>query len=264
MHLASDSVRAAKDVRRGEQMTITDRIQETLVRLADDLRGRGVSKLPPERDLATRLGTSRSTVRKALDALEADGVIRRVKGRSGGAYLADVPARTGFESPLGRRLSRDLNTVQGVPEMLHAQGFEEGTRVLSAELAHPTPQIREILHIPHGSQIVSLLRVRYADGDTLSLERMYLRASHRILDCDLHSIYATLHGRFGVKITTTLETIEIANTTESTASLLDQPAHTGLLRLERIGYDQANTPVEYSIDLFRADRTRLQVRTAAS
>jgi GntR family transcriptional regulator len=34
-----------------------------------------------------------------------------------------------------------------------------------------------------------------------------------------------------------------------------------VLKLERTGYDQHGRPIEYSVDLFRADRTRLQVRS---
>jgi GntR family transcriptional regulator len=247
-----------------EPITRADRTRIVLARLAEDLRGRGASKLPPERDLATRLGTSRSTVRKALEALEADGAIHRVKGRAGGAYLTrTVHAPSGFESALSRRLLRDLNTVQGVPEMLHAQGFEESTRVLSAELTAPTPQVSRLLRIPPSEPVVSLLRVRYADGDTLSLERMYLRDAAPILRSDLHSIYVTLRRDFGVSISATEEAIELSSATESTAALLDQPVSAGLFRLERLGFDQSGTPVEYSIDLFRADRTRLHVRSGA-
>lgn len=244
-----------------EPTTRADHVLVVLRRLAGELRTRGATKLPPERELAERLAASRSTVRRALEALEADGTIRRVRGRAGGAYLTGTTAASGFESPDGRRLLRDLNTVQGVPEMLHAQGFEEGTRVVSAALTTPTPQVRKVLRLAPGERVVSLLRVRYADGDTLSLERMYLRGAEAILRSDLHSIYATLRRDFGVSISTTVEAIELSNTTAATAALLDQPVSTGLLRLERLGFDQSGTPMEYSIDLFRADRTRLQVRT---
>ncbi|MEL7544045.1 MAG: FadR/GntR family transcriptional regulator [Pseudomonadota bacterium] len=37
-------------------------------------------KLPPERDLATSFGSARSTIRKALDQLEIDGLVRRRVG----------------------------------------------------------------------------------------------------------------------------------------------------------------------------------------
>ena len=44
-------------------------------------------RLPPERELAEKLGVSRSTVREALRVLEIAGVLRLQKGASGGAFV---------------------------------------------------------------------------------------------------------------------------------------------------------------------------------
>jgi GntR family transcriptional repressor for pyruvate dehydrogenase complex len=44
-------------------------------------------KLPAEREFAEQLGVSRTAVREALRALEADGIIQLQKGVSGGAFI---------------------------------------------------------------------------------------------------------------------------------------------------------------------------------
>lgn len=63
-------------------------------------------KLPPERHLSDELGLSRATLRKALDALERDGVIWRHVGK--GTFITDGSAPRGPTSAmveLGRQLT---------------------------------------------------------------------------------------------------------------------------------------------------------------
>ncbi|MCW2758690.1 MAG: FadR family transcriptional regulator [Nocardioidaceae bacterium] len=62
--------------------------------LADSLRERILggefpedTSLPPERELVTQTGNSRTTVREALRILQAQGLVRIKTGRSGGAFV---------------------------------------------------------------------------------------------------------------------------------------------------------------------------------
>jgi GntR family transcriptional repressor for pyruvate dehydrogenase complex len=49
------------------------------------------ARLPAERELCTRLGISRSTLRQALTALAQSGHLHAVRGRGGGTFVADRP-----------------------------------------------------------------------------------------------------------------------------------------------------------------------------
>jgi GntR family transcriptional regulator len=240
---------------------------EALRRLADELAGRGEARMPAERILAERLGTSRTTVRKALELLEQDGTIHRVKGRAGGAFLTAVPAPEACvqaSQPYcrSRGVLRSLNTVKGIPEILAEQGFRDGTTVIRSGLVLPPPQVARALGLTAEQSAVSLLRLRHADGETLSLEQMYLRPElAAVLRTEMTSMYRTLWNRLGVRIAVVDERIEIASLAATEGALLGQPAGTPVLQLERVGYDQNNRAMEYSVDLFRADRTRLLVRS---
>ena len=238
-----------------------------LRRLADELADRGESRLPTERALAERLGTSRTTVRRALDLLAEEGTIRRVKGRNGGAYLTAVSPRDASPDEAqsfchSRSVLRSLNTVKGIPQILHEQGFHDGTTVLRSGLVRAKPETRETLAVSGDESVVSLLRLRHADGETLSLEQMYLRPElAEVLRTEMTSIYRTLGSLFGIEICVADESIEIATVSDIEGRLLGLPAGTPVLKLERVGYDQHGRVVERSVDLFRADRTRLHVRT---
>lgn len=67
----------------------------------------GGGRLPPERHLSDQLGLSRATLRKALDALERDGLIWRHVGK--GTFVADgAPPKAVQPGPLvdlGRQLT---------------------------------------------------------------------------------------------------------------------------------------------------------------
>src|SRR3954464_1732251 len=87
-------------------------------RLLAALPGPG-GRVGAERELAERLGVSRSTIRAALADLERSGVIRRSRGRGGGIFVAE------------RRVGRALASIAGLPAYLRRQGFRSDARVLS-------------------------------------------------------------------------------------------------------------------------------------
>ena len=49
------------------------------------------TRLPPERELAEQLGSSRSTLRQALTTLVQSGHLKSLRGRSGGTFVSEAP-----------------------------------------------------------------------------------------------------------------------------------------------------------------------------
>jgi DNA-binding FadR family transcriptional regulator len=73
-------------------MTVDEALRALLDEGAQDGTMRPGSKLPTERDLVERLAAPRSAVRRALAALERDGVVVRHVGR--GTFLTDAVPKT--------------------------------------------------------------------------------------------------------------------------------------------------------------------------
>ena len=81
--MPSDAVALSEDQK--VVATLRDMIEEW--RLPDD------GRLPTERELAAELGTGRRCVRRALDSLEAEGLIWRKQGK--GTFAGQPPDPTG-------------------------------------------------------------------------------------------------------------------------------------------------------------------------
>ncbi|MEO5779227.1 MULTISPECIES: FadR/GntR family transcriptional regulator [Arthrobacter] len=94
-------------------------------------------KLPPERELADRLGVSRATLREALGELQAAGYLEVKRGRYGGTYISETRVP---EQPLGvLRLDpddvHDVLVFRGVIEPA-ASALAAGSNLSAAARGH--------------------------------------------------------------------------------------------------------------------------------
>lgn len=107
--------------------------EETVERLGKAIRlgllGPG-SRLPPERELATQLGISRSTLRQALTTLVQSGHLVSVRGRAGGTFVADEP-------PLASRDARPPSPQRTRAILEYRVAIEAGAALLAAERIRP-------------------------------------------------------------------------------------------------------------------------------
>lgn len=86
--------------------TLGPAAEDVRARILEDITSGALGpgeRLGAERDMSVRYGVSRSTLRLAIDALESTGHLRRVRGRTGGTFVAE------------RRVERDLTHITGCP-----------------------------------------------------------------------------------------------------------------------------------------------------
>ena len=87
------------------------------------------AKLPPERELATELRISRSTLREALTTLTQSGLLVAQRGRGGGTFVTPEPPLSGAEpEPLGEAAWSVLE---------HRVAIETGATLLACERGGP-------------------------------------------------------------------------------------------------------------------------------
>jgi GntR family transcriptional repressor for pyruvate dehydrogenase complex len=92
------------------------------------------SALPPERELAERLGVSRATLREAIAGLRSAGMVRTTRGRGGGTVVSYRPATPALGGSPGIAERRDALLDSLVYRRVVEPGacYVAATRTLSA------------------------------------------------------------------------------------------------------------------------------------
>ena len=145
--------------------------------------------LPSERELSERLRVSRATLREAMAALRAAGLVETHRGRGGGTVVTMKP-----QTPSARRAAR--TTQQQRADWLDALDFrriiEPGAaqQAASAELDEPA---RARLEAAHAAVAAATSRARHRQADSrFHLTLAALTSSVRTLEA-VTSVQASLH-----------------------------------------------------------------------
>lgn len=204
-------------------------------------------RLGSERELARRLGVTRSTLRASLSIMEHNHEIRRLIGRHGGVYVADG------------RLERNINTVESLPSIVRRQGGTLSSTVVSAVIEPASPSDVRMLELPDGAAVYSVVRLRKVDGRPLSLEASHLPASMfpMFLSRDLtEAFYALFEHEYGVRPGTVEEILEPVLSDDRESELLDVQVGTPLIKVRRIARTEGGIPFERATDAYIASRMR--------
>lgn len=120
-------------------------------------------RLPSEADLARHYGVSRETVRRALESLSAEGLLRTRRGS--GTFVADA----------GERVRFDIDLLRPWREQLLADGHVARSRLVEAgEVAHaPAEPARLIGHDAPG-RLLRGIAVQEADGVALAVTESWI------------------------------------------------------------------------------------------
>ena len=209
-------------------------------------------RLPAERELCDKWRVSRGTIRQALDALAARGLIERGVGR--GTFVASG------------KVEVRLHDVAGFTEQMARAGVEAHARVLRAAVLPAPEQVAGELELEPGAAVVRVERLRLAGRLALTLEDSWVPSGRfpGIEDLDLRgSIYALMRDLYGRVPVRVVETLEPVVAQRHSAELLGVAAGSPLMLVERTAFDSDGVAVEFAHDLHRGDLARFVVEAAA-
>ena len=203
-------------------------------------------RLPSERSLCDQLGVSRATVRRAVEALIADGLVE-ARGRA--SFVRDDAV---VEPP---------NTLMSLSEVARSRGLDATSRVLRAEVRPATIDEADAFGIAPGADLFELERLRQLDGLPISLDvnRVPLRllAGAPEIDWTSASLYDALEAAGHEPVRADYE-LEARPAGAQQAELLGLAPEAPVLFATTVAIAEDGRVVDLGRTVYRADRYRFQ------
>lgn len=205
------------------------------------------ARLPTEAELSARFGVNRHTVRRALEELSRDGLVRVEQGR--GSFVNEdvldynVEPRTRFSQWIRKHNKEPSGIVRQLREIPADQRIAAG------------------LDLRTGSRVVLLERLGFADDRPVSLSRHYFPCSR--LKGMLQALQAT------PRITEALQAVGIDDylrqqtrvtarlPTPTEAELLRMARNRPVLITENVNVDHAGTIIEFATGCYPTPRVQI-------
>ena len=206
-------------------------------------------RLPSEPQLALAHRLSRVTIRRALEGLERDGLIRRQPGA--GTFVLDNSSRKGVVGDLSNMLAH-----------LVALGRATRARLLSFSYSLPPAAVAEALKLGEGERVQHSVRVRLIDDTPFSHLTTFVpeRVGITYNEADLSSTpLLSLLERSGVIADKANQTISATLAGPEIAEVLEVEVGSPLIAMTRVVFDDHGRGVEYLQALYRPDLHSFQM-----
>jgi GntR family transcriptional regulator len=194
--------------------------------------------LPPERELATEFDVSRITVRKALDALVAEGLLTRKQGA--GTFV-------------NGRVEKQFAKLTSFSEDMMARGRKPRSEWLLRASGSVTPEESLALGLSPGAPVYRFSRIRFADDMPMAVEYSKVPGfGLASADAVEDSLYSALQAR-GNRPVRALQRLRAVLIDEDRARLLQvEPGAPGLY-IERRGFLEDGSVIEATESWYRGD-----------
>lgn len=191
--------------------------------------------IPSERELATTYGLNRMTVRNAIEALVAEGLLKRVQGK--GTFVTRA------------KIESNLYKLQGFGKMLLNKGITPSTKLLFAGKRLAGHKYAAIFGLNEDDELYRIVRLRLGDQEPMAIEDTLV--PYTILDgieqvdFNVHSLY-DLFAAHEIVLAKAHETLSLVKIRGAEAKLLEVPVGSAVFLHECRSYDVNGRVVEFT------------------
>jgi len=197
--------------------------------------------IPAEGKLEENYKVSRITVRKAIEELQKDSIVKKIQGK--GTFVQ------------GQKVLYDANSIGSLTQRLSKQKHLLTTKSISFEIIETNEEhfVKDKLSC---QKLLCIRRTRLLDEIPFALMINYFDVNtvpdiHRKLN--LESLYEFLKQEYNIELYKAQEIVEAIAANKADAKKLNIEEKAPLLSLKRLSYDRNDNPIEYSNLVIRGD-----------
>lgn len=208
------------------------------------------AKIPTEVELSRQYNVSRITVRKAVEALCAEGLLQKKQGK--GTFVQY------------KRIQRKMEHLLSFTEACLCNGMEPSSEVLEREVLEPeSKEEAEFYGVEPGGRVLMIRRIRKADGVPVMYETNYysMERFNFLLDEPLkESLYLLLKHKYHIYVHASKETwLDVIKADMKLAKLLDVGCGDPLYLMHTKIYDDKGLLIHVGIEHIVCERYRFSL-----
>lgn len=225
------------------------------LQMSDILRGRITdgewqhgARIPTEAQLCDYYGVSRITVRQAVALLVRDGLLVRARGR--GTFVREP------------NLTAVPRSVSSFSTELAAYGMKPGSRILATTTAAASDRDAAEMNVVAGTALISLRRLRTADGRPIGIQQTLLIAARvegliDVLSDDM-SLYEVLRNFYGIIPSGATEVFRAVAIDRDDAKVLECKIGQPGFHVTRVTFDSKGV-FERTTSVLHGDRYQIKI-----
>lgn len=187
--------------------------------------------LPPEHALEEKFNVSRTTIRKAISLLAAEGYVRVKQGY--GTEVLDILT------------VQKLNYITSITETLRQKGYDVKTESMFIEKIDPPDSLMNTLNIDNSdNKVYKIQRVQTADNAPIAIMTNYIKAEYtpnlERFSNTFSSLYSFLEKQYNITFTDAVQYLSAVSASFTEAQILKIATGAPLLCSRRVCYSNGD------------------------